>query len=93
MKKIGETVDDKQITFASPEALLEKLGIALGAISPFGLINNKDYKEELYVDQIVYHNKIVSLHPNRNTASLESSDAMFRKFLHPVENKIKVIDL
>jgi Ala-tRNA(Pro) deacylase len=93
LKKISETVGDKQITFASPEALLEKLGLTPGAVSPFGLLNDKNHEVEVYVDQKVYYVKIVSFHPNRNTASLELSGAMFRKFLQTIENKTKVIDL
>ncbi len=93
LKKIGETVGDKQITFASPEALLEKLGLTPGTVSPFGLLNDKNHEVEVYIDQKVYYAKIVSFHPNRNTASLELSGNMFRKFLQAIENKTKVIDL
>lgn len=93
LKKIGEIVGDKQITFANPEALLEKLGLEAGAVSPFGLLNDKNHEVEVYIDQKVYYATIVSFHPNRNTASLELSGAMFRKFLQVIENKIKVIDL
>lgn len=93
LKKIGETVGDKQITFASPESLLEKLGLTPGAVSPFGLLNDKNHEVEVYIDQKVYYAKIVIFHPNRNTASLELSGAMFRKFLQAIENKTRVIDL
>lgn len=91
LKKIGETVGDKQITFASPEALLEKLGLEPGSVSPFGLLNDKNHEVEIYIDQKVYDAKIVSFHPNRNTASLELSGAMFCKFLQAIENKTQVI--
>ncbi|MEK7085476.1 MAG: prolyl-tRNA synthetase associated domain-containing protein [Patescibacteria group bacterium] len=93
LKKISETVDDKQITFAGPEALLEKLGLEPGAVSPFGLINDKNHEIEVYIDKKVYYADIVSFHPNRNTASLELSGEMFHKFLRAIENKTKVIDL
>jgi len=84
---------DKQITFASPEVLLEKLGLEPGAVSLFGLLNDKNHEVEIYIDKKVYNADIVSFHPNRNTASLELSKDMFRKFLQAIENKIEVIDL
>ena len=93
LKKIGEIVGDKQITFASPEALFDKLGLEPGSVSPFGLLNDKDHEVEVCIDQKVYHAKIVSFHPNRNTASLELSGEMFRKFLQNLKNKIKILDL
>lgn len=93
LKKIGEIVGDKQITFAGPEILLEKLGLEPGAVSPFGLLNDKNHEVEVYIDKKVYYADIVSFHPNRNTASLELTGNMFRKFLKAIENRTKMIDL
>lgn len=93
LKKFGGTVGESKITFASAEALLEKLGLEAGAVSPFGLLNDKKTEVEVYIDKDVYNADIVSFHPNRNTASLELSGEMFRKFLQAIENPIKVIDL
>ncbi len=92
-KKIGEIVGEKQVTFASTEALQEKLGLETGAVSPFGLLNDKNHEVEIYVDRKIYYADIVSFHPNKNTASLELSGTMFRKFLRAIENKTKVINL
>ncbi|PIP26600.1 MAG: prolyl-tRNA synthetase associated domain-containing protein [Candidatus Moranbacteria bacterium CG_4_9_14_3_um_filter_40_7] len=93
LKKIGGMVGDKQMTFASAEALLEKLGLEPGAVSPFGLLNDQNHEVEAYIDKKVYCAKIVSFHPDRNTASLELSGEMFRKFLRVIRHKINIIDL
>lgn len=89
--KIGEMVCENKVGFASAEALKEKLGLEVGAVSPFGLLNDKDHEVEVFIDEDVYNADIVSFHPNRNTATLELTGAMFRKFLKTVENKIEVI--
>ena len=91
LKKIGKTVNEKKVSFASPEALKEKLGLEPGAVSPFGLLNDTSHEVEVYVDKKVYNADIVSFHPNRNTASLELTGDMFRKFLQALENKVHVI--
>lgn len=93
LKKIGKIVDDKQITFANTENLLEKLGLEPGSVSPFGLINDKKNEIEVCVDKDVYNADRVSFHPNRNTASLELSGEMFRKFLQIIEHEIRVVYL
>lgn len=91
LKRIGEIVGENKVSFASPEALKEKLGLKPGAVSPFGLLNDKNHEVEVYIDEEVYNAHIVSFHPNRNTASLELTGKMFRKFLQTLENIIHVI--
>lgn len=93
LKKFAEIVGEGKVSFASPEALMEKLGLEPGAVSPFGLLNDKRNEVEVYVDSKVYNADVLSFHPNRNTASLELSGEMFRKFLQSIENLNKVIDL
>lgn len=70
----------QEISFANSESLKEKLGIATGAVSPFGLLNDKDQEVESYVTGEVFNANTVSFHPNVNTATLELSKVMFRKF-------------
>ncbi len=91
LKKFSEIVGESKVTFASPEALQEKLGLEAGAVSPFGLLNDKNKEVEVYVDKDVYDANVVSFHPNRNTASLELSGEMFHKFLETIENKTKIL--
>src|SRR3989338_807524 len=71
LKQIGKTVGEKRVCFAHAEALEEKLGLEPGAVSPFGLLNDKNLDVEVFIDEEVYNADIVSFHPNRNTASLE----------------------
>lgn len=91
LKRIGKIAGESKVSFASPEALKEKLGLKPGAVSPFGLLNDKNHEVEVYIDKAVYNANIVSFHPNRNTASLELTIEMFRKFLQTLENKVHVI--
>ncbi len=93
LKKFGAIVEEKKISFASAEALLEKLGLEPGAVSPFGLLNDKNNEVEVYVDKDVYDADIVSFHPNRNTATLELTGEMFHKFLQSIDNEVNVVEL
>jgi Ala-tRNA(Pro) deacylase len=92
LKKIAETVGEK-ISFASPEALMEKLGLEPGSVSPFGLLNDTNKKVQLYIDGDILASSIVNFHPNKNTASLELSQIMFQKFLETVGYTIHTINL
>lgn len=93
LKKVSEVVGEKKLSFANPDTLREKLGVEVGSVSPFGLLNDSLHEVEVYVDKAVYDAAIVSFHPNRNTASLELTGAMFRKFLERMENKVHVTEL
>lgn len=93
LNRLAVLVGESRVSFASPERLLEKLGLTPGAVSPFGLLNNYDKDVEVLVSQNVDKASIVSFHPNRNTASLELTGEMFQKFLKCLDNKVTVVDL
>lgn len=91
LTEIAAIVDEKKLSFASAERLKEKLGIEPGSVSPFGLINDEKKQVEVFVDQQVYNSELVSFHPNRNTASLELSGEMFRKYLQSIGHQFKLV--
>lgn len=90
LNKVCEIVGEKKISFASAERLNEKLGLLPGAVSPFGLINDKNSEVEVYIDQEVYNSDLVNFHPNRNTATLELTGVMFRNYLQGLNRKINI---
>lgn len=90
LDKICEIVGEKKLSFASAERLKEKLGLVPGAVSPFGLINDKNTEVEVYIDEEVYQSDLVNFHPNRNTATLELTGVMFRNYLQGLNRKINV---
>lgn len=93
LKKIEQIVDEKKLTFGKPELLMEKLGLKPGSVSPFGLINDTNCDVEVFVDEEVHQADRVSFHPNRNTASLELTGDMFRKYLDSYLNKTRIIEV
>lgn len=93
LKKIGEIVNDKKISFGNPEKLREKLGLYPGAVSPFGLLNDKNAEVNVYIDREMYDTQIVNFHPNSNSASVELTQEMFHKFLATLPHKIEVIEI
>jgi Ala-tRNA(Pro) deacylase len=92
LKQFAELVGEKSVSFASTEALREKLGLEPGSVSPFGLLNDSHNEVEVYIGSDVYAAETVSFHPNVNTASLELSKEMFRKFLAVINRAVTVID-
>jgi Ala-tRNA(Pro) deacylase len=69
LKKMGELVDDR-LHFANSEFLLSKLGLVPGSVSLFGLLNNKDKDVNVFIDEDIMNEKLITFHPNENTATV-----------------------
>lgn len=83
----------KKIRFATSEELFSLLGLTPGSVSPFGLINDKDHKVKLLIDEDISRSEYVQFHPNINTATLVLTQNEFNKFLElaKVEKKVEKI--
>lgn len=81
LRQLAEKVGDKKLSFVNPETMMQKLGVEPGAVSPFGLLNNAEGDVELWIDREVLEATVVHFHPNRNTASVELTGEMFRRYL------------
>ena len=72
-KKIGARL----LSFASEEDLGRILGLIKGSVTPFGLLNDEKKQVQFYLDEY-FQNRIISAHPNENTATvfLKANDLM-----------------
>lgn len=52
------------------DLLLEKLGLAPGIVSIFGLLNNQDHDVKVYFDKAILGEQRMSFHPNINTSTI-----------------------
>lgn len=59
----------RNLSFASSEDLLSIMGLIPGAVTPLGLLNDKDHRVHFYLDAEFIGNKI-GVHPNDNTATV-----------------------
>jgi len=73
LKLLKKKIENQHFTFASPERLNKYLALNPGAVSPFGLINDKDKKVELIVDKQLKSAHALLFHPNDNTATVKIS--------------------
>ena len=58
------------LSFGSEERLMKHLGLTKGAVSVFGILNNKEADVEVAVDRDFLHEKRLGCHPNDNTATV-----------------------
>lgn len=92
LKALGEKLNDR-LHFGNEKQLLNKLGLVPGMVSLFGLINNDEHDIEIYIDEELLDENIITFHPNDNTSTLFISiDDMFN-FLKNMNYEYKVIKL
>ena len=69
LKTLPEKISSKRLSFANENDLKIYLGLIPGAVTPLGIINDKEQKVTVVLDKEL-KNKNVLIHPNRNTATI-----------------------
>lgn len=93
LKRLQDTLDEKKISFASPEELFNILNLTPGSVTPFGLIHDVDHKVEVIIDREFWDHDAFTFHPNINTATLEITKSDFEKFLTYQGSKYRIVCL
>lgn len=68
--KVSKQINVPRMTFASDDYMLEFLDIHPGSVSPLGLMNDKDNRVGLLIDEDVLNMEKIAIHPCVNTATL-----------------------
>ena len=72
-KYLSSQLGCARLSFATPEAMAELLHIAPGAVSPLGLIHDREHRVKLIVDRELAATGRYACHPCVNTASVALS--------------------
>ena len=78
---LAERVGESRLSFASAERLAAQLGLTPGAVSPFGLINDRTGGVRVILDRNLRSAARVGFHPNVNTATVVLAFTDFERFL------------
>ena len=93
LRRLGDALGDDRLSFGSPERLMKYLELTPGAVSPFGLINDRAHDVTVIVDSGLREAQRVGFHPNVNTATVVISRADFERFLGSTGNVIRWVSL
>lgn len=69
IKRFQEKAGTRRLSFASEADLMDILGLIKGAVTPFGILNDKTRQVKVYIDSY-FQNGQISVHPNDNTATI-----------------------
>ena len=93
LKALGEKLGAGKLSFGSPDRLLRYLGVLPGAVTPFGIINDKDRKVKVVLDRDLMGMSPVNAHPLVNTMTTALSPQDLVKFLEAEGHKPDILDI
>lgn len=82
-----------KVSFGKPEALMELLGVAPGAVTAFGPINDSLGKVKVFLDADLMAHETVNCHPLINTATTNIRPVDLVKFLKSTGHEPQILKL
>lgn len=93
-KEISHQINSSRLSFAPAEYMEQFLDITPGSVSVLGLMNDKENRVQLLVDEDVIRSEMFGCHPCINTSSLRLATAdVFGRFLEYVHHDYLVVQL
>lgn len=91
-KWLGEHIGGGRLSFGSERRLMKYLGVTPGAVSPFAIVNDKQRKVRVVLDQEVLKQEPINFHPldNRMTVTIGAKD--FLRFLESERHTPQIIN-
>lgn len=91
LKQMREKIDSRPLSFGSESDLYQYLGLPKGAVTPFGVINDKTHNVKVYIDAD-FKNSLIGVHPNENTATVWLKTKDLINFIMQQGNQAEYID-
>lgn len=94
LTELGEVLQAKKISFASPETLKEFLGVEPGSVTILGLIHDDAHAVEVVIDRALWEgSSALQCHPLVNTASLVLTKDAISRFLQVTGHIFQIVDV
>jgi Ala-tRNA(Pro) deacylase len=93
IRDLEKEVGAKGLSFGKEDLLWEVLGVRPGAVTPFGLINDREARRvHVALDKQMLGHDILNFHPLRNDATTSVSREGFLKFLELTGHRPVIVD-
>ena len=93
LKRLGQQIGTSKLHFASEDKLQEALGLARGAVTVLGLINDTEHRVQLWMDAEIWQQDNFLCHPLVNTATLLLSKSSLERFFEIGGHAINLIEM
>ena len=91
LKAAKDRIGSKRLTFGKPELLIEILGVEPGSVTPFGLINDRQVKTNVILDEAMMKLDQLNFHPLKNDATTTISSADLITFIKGTGHNPRIV--
>jgi Ala-tRNA(Pro) deacylase len=92
LKRLPAVIGSGRLSFGSAQALMEKLGVAPGSVTPMALINDPARAVRFVLDAALHRAECVNVHPLTNTATTTLTQGGLRAFLEALDITPVIVD-
>ena len=92
LKDLGERLGSGRLSFGSAERLMKYLGVIPGAVTPFGVINDREGAVRVAIDREILEHEPLNFHPLDNAKTTSIDAVGFMQFLEAEDHAAMLID-
>ena len=92
LKELQEELQTKRLHFASEDNLMDIMGLIKGSVTLFGILNDNGIRVNVLIDE-AFKNKLISCHPNENTATVFLNTNDIFEIIHEHGNNVRYITI
>jgi Ala-tRNA(Pro) deacylase len=91
IKVLNTAIGSSRLSFGSANRLQKFLGVDPGSVTIFALVNDRDHKVEVIIDESLWEQKAFQFHPLVNTSTLVVSNDHLKRFLTLTGHDVKIL--
>lgn len=92
-RQLARKIGAKNLRFAGPELLQEKLGVTPGSVSLFSLLHPDSHEVKLIVDEAIIAEPELGFHPNDNTQTIFIPGSAIEQFVKHTGHDYEIMKL
>lgn len=93
IKDVGNKIGHKGLSFGKPDLLTEVLGVIPGAVTPLSVINDRENRVKVILDEEMMAHDLLNFHPIVNTATTTIQSQDLIKFMEHCNQEFEIIRL
>ena len=93
LQGLAALLDEKRLSLASPDRLMQYLGVEPGAVSLLAVVNDADAAVEVIVDAALWQAELLKCHPLVNTSTLALRRADVARLLDLTNHPARLLEV
>lgn len=91
LKTLHKTIGSDRLSFGKAELLEAVLGVKPGSVTPFSVVNDRDARVTVFLDEPMMRYDVLNYHPLENTATTAISRGDLVKFLRATGHEPQIM--